>query len=178
MGTYTTHYQLFMPSISEQGWGELVNNNFSTIDTTMAGLNTRVGTLETDMDAVETRVTTLEAGEFESANIGTLTFDSIVMPTLSYDGFYNMSVPQTGGYVFSFIIYSTPFPISGKVSIKYSGNARAPYLIIVTNTGLIKQNITTTQTEYTISNAYTIVCYYSTGNTSDAVFTIGTPKLV
>ena len=33
MGTYTTNYQLYMPSIGEQGWGELVNGNFSTIDT-------------------------------------------------------------------------------------------------------------------------------------------------
>lgn len=33
MGTYTTNKELFMPSIGEQGWGELVNGNFETIDT-------------------------------------------------------------------------------------------------------------------------------------------------
>lgn len=33
MGTYTTNKELFMPTVGEQGWGELVNNNFSTIDT-------------------------------------------------------------------------------------------------------------------------------------------------
>lgn len=33
MGTYTTNKNLFMPTVGEQGWGELVNNNFSTIDT-------------------------------------------------------------------------------------------------------------------------------------------------
>ena len=33
MGTYTTNKNLFMPSIGEQGWGTLVNGNFSTIDT-------------------------------------------------------------------------------------------------------------------------------------------------
>ena len=33
MGTYTTNKDLFMPSIGEQGWGELVNGNFETIDT-------------------------------------------------------------------------------------------------------------------------------------------------
>ena len=32
MGTYTTNKNLFMPTVGEQGWGELVNNNFSTID--------------------------------------------------------------------------------------------------------------------------------------------------
>ena len=60
MGTYTTNYNLFMPSIGEQGWGELVNGNFTTIDTTMSGLNARVGTLETEADAVETTVTAIE----------------------------------------------------------------------------------------------------------------------
>lgn len=33
MGTYTTNKELFMPSVGEQGWGTLVNGNFSTIDT-------------------------------------------------------------------------------------------------------------------------------------------------
>lgn len=33
MGTYTANYNLFMPSVGEQGWGDLVNGNFSTIDT-------------------------------------------------------------------------------------------------------------------------------------------------
>lgn len=33
MGTYTTNKELFMPSVGEQGWGTLVNNNFSIIDT-------------------------------------------------------------------------------------------------------------------------------------------------
>ena len=32
MGTYTTNKNLFMPTVGETGWGELVNNNFSTID--------------------------------------------------------------------------------------------------------------------------------------------------
>ena len=61
MGTYTSNYNLFMPSIGEQGWGELVNENFITIDTTMSGLTTRVGTLESETDAVEERVGTLES---------------------------------------------------------------------------------------------------------------------
>lgn len=60
MGTYTTNYNLFMPTIGEQGWGELVNGNFLNIDTAMAGLNTRIGTLETETDAIAQRVGTLE----------------------------------------------------------------------------------------------------------------------
>ena len=46
MGTYTTNYNLFMPTVGETGWGELVNGNFATIDTTMKSLSNRIGTLE------------------------------------------------------------------------------------------------------------------------------------
>lgn len=60
MGTYTTNYNLFMPSVGEQGWGELVNGNFTTIDTTMARLNTRIGTLETETDTLDSRIEALE----------------------------------------------------------------------------------------------------------------------
>ena len=101
MGTYTVNYQLYMPSIGEQGWGDLMNGNLTTIDTTMKGLNTRIGTaetnitsltsrmgtaettiasnksrigtLETETDAVEERVTALEKGEFESITVDNIT---------------------------------------------------------------------------------------------------------
>ena len=69
MGTYTINYNLFMPTVGEQGWGELVNGNFTTIDTTMKGLSNSIGNLEADMDAVEERVTVLEAGEFENITV-------------------------------------------------------------------------------------------------------------
>ena len=46
MGTYTTNYQLYMPTVGETGWGTLVNGNFTTIDTTMKGLNNRITTCE------------------------------------------------------------------------------------------------------------------------------------
>lgn len=54
MGTYTTNYNLFMPSIGEQGWGTLVNGNFVTIDTTMGDFGNRIGTLETETGALKT----------------------------------------------------------------------------------------------------------------------------
>ena len=46
MGTYTVNYNLFMPSVGEQGWGELVNGNFTTIDTAMKSLSNTIETLE------------------------------------------------------------------------------------------------------------------------------------
>ena len=59
MGTYTTNYNLFLPNIGEQGWGELVNGNFITIDTTMTVLNTHIRTLETETDELDSRIATL-----------------------------------------------------------------------------------------------------------------------
>ena len=34
MGIYTTNLELYKPSVGEQGWGELVNENFDKIDAT------------------------------------------------------------------------------------------------------------------------------------------------
>ena len=50
MGTYTTNYQLYMPTIGENGWGDLVNGNFSTIDTTMKGLSNRITAVENEVN--------------------------------------------------------------------------------------------------------------------------------
>ena len=32
MGTYTANKNLYMPTVGEQGWGDLMNTNLSTID--------------------------------------------------------------------------------------------------------------------------------------------------
>ena len=50
MGTYTTNYQLYMPTVGETGWGTLVNGNFTTIDTTIKGLNTRLTAVENEVN--------------------------------------------------------------------------------------------------------------------------------
>ena len=54
MGTYTTNYQLYTPTVGETGWGTLVNGNFTTIDTTMKGLDTRLTAVENEVDGVIT----------------------------------------------------------------------------------------------------------------------------
>ena len=99
MGTYTTNYNLFMPTVGEQGWGDLVNNNFSTIDTTMADLNTRVGTLETDTTALDGRVTTNEEKITTLENTipqeGVGDFSSVNATTFYYMG--NLSIESSAG---------------------------------------------------------------------------------
>ena len=79
MGTYTTNYNLFLPTIGEQGWGDLVNGNFTTIDTTMAGLNTRIRTLEIETNAIKQKTDAITVddnvveGEFHGNFNGNLT---------------------------------------------------------------------------------------------------------
>lgn len=179
MGTYTTNYNLFLPSIGEQGWGELVNGNFSTIDTTMKGLGNNIGTLETEINAVEERVTVLETGNFESVDIGTLKFDSIIMPTLSYNGYANIEALGTssGIHNMSVTLFSSPFPISGVISLKTNTDKGAK-VDIITNSGTVTHTLTTTQTEYTVTNAYSIITQHNAGPTSGKVITYGIPKLI
>ena len=74
MGTYTANYQLYMPTVGEQGWGDLMNGNLTTIDTTMKGLSNRATALENTDTAFNTRITKLEAGEFDG-NISAETFN-------------------------------------------------------------------------------------------------------
>ena len=50
MGTYTTNYQLYMPTVGETGWGTLVNGNYQTIDTTMKGLSNRIAAVENEVN--------------------------------------------------------------------------------------------------------------------------------
>ena len=50
MGTYTTNYNLFMPSVGETGWGTLVNGNFTTIDSTMKSLSNRITAVENEVN--------------------------------------------------------------------------------------------------------------------------------
>ena len=49
MGTYTPNYNLYMPSVGETGWGELVSNNFETLDTNLNDLQTQINTINTNI---------------------------------------------------------------------------------------------------------------------------------
>ena len=86
MGTYTSNYNLFLPSVGEQGWGELINGNFTTIDSTMKSLSNNIGTLETEANAIEERVAKLETGEFENITVDNITVNGIlteISPTIT-----------------------------------------------------------------------------------------------
>ena len=56
MGTYTPNYNLYMPSIGEQGWGELVSNNFEILDTNLNDLQDHINTIDTQIDTINTNI--------------------------------------------------------------------------------------------------------------------------
>ena len=56
MGTYTPNYNLYMPSIGEQGWGELVSNNFEILDTNLNDLQIQIDTINTQIDTINTNI--------------------------------------------------------------------------------------------------------------------------
>ena len=53
MGTYTPNYNLYMPSVGEQGWGDLVSNNFEILDTVI--LN-NLNNLQDQIDVINTNI--------------------------------------------------------------------------------------------------------------------------
>ena len=45
-----------MPSIGEQGWGELVSNNFEILDTNLNDLQNHINTIDTQIDTINTNI--------------------------------------------------------------------------------------------------------------------------
>ena len=69
MGTYTTNYQLYMPTIGEQGWGNLVNGNFTDIDTTMKSLSNRIATVESEINGALSCTSVATSGTITSTGL-------------------------------------------------------------------------------------------------------------
>ena len=188
MGTYTTNYNLFMPSVGEQGWGELVNENFTTIDTTMDGLNTRLTSVETygsRITAIENEVNGNLSCTSITTNSITVNGSKISIPTtLSYGNTITVTVNTSGGSASggsasgqsgSGTFICSPFPLTGKIkaSVGTSGN-----LFVVENNTLRNIALTTTATEYSVTKctlAYIQCSGSGSSYWSSATCTIGIP---
>ena len=69
MGTYTANYQLYMPSIGEQGWGDLMNGNLTTIDTTMKSLSNRITAVENEVNGALSCTSVTTSGTITSTGV-------------------------------------------------------------------------------------------------------------
>ena len=129
MGTYTTNYNLFMPTVGETGWGTLVNGNFATIDTTMKSLSNRITAVENEVNGALSCTSVTASGDISGNNIsgnnftvnGTLLNYLPVCRMYAYDGNISFGMPyvlksttQNGLKLLSFHSGS-----SGTVTFKY-----------------------------------------------------------
>ena len=112
MGTYTTNYQLYMPTVGETGWGTLVNGNFTTIDTTMKSLSNLIAMLETETDAMKEKLDAFNVdtdgsivGTFKGNVIGNvtgnlngvITINATVVTSAPYD-YDNIAIGSIGSF--------------------------------------------------------------------------------
>lgn len=89
MGTYTSYYNLYMPSVGETGWGELVNTNFTHIDATLNDVNTNISNIND------------RTANIESGNVGTITVggNAIIGGNINADKI-NVDTNQTYGITY------------------------------------------------------------------------------
>ena len=145
MGTYTTNYQLYMPTVGETGWGTLVNENFSTIDTTMKSLNNRITAVENEVNGNLSCTSVTTSGKV-TANGGlstkaltatTGTFSgNVIAPNISNRNVWIMVLDNTE---YSSVTYPITAAGFGSVSAGNYGQ-----LSLAANTGVIAAGATKT----------------------------------
>ena len=131
MGTYTTNYQLYIPSVGETGWGTLVNGNFTTIDSTMKSLSNRITAVENEVNGALSCTSVTTSGKI-TGNGGiagtTGTFSGAVTGT-SFNGLVlrkgTITVSPSTEFVHAYLFsYTDEFPICILpmiTGVKYSG---------------------------------------------------------
>ena len=184
MGTYTSNYNLFLPTVGETGWGTLVNGNFTTIDTTMKGLSNRITAVENEVNGNLSCTSVTTSGKV-TANGGitstTGTFSGAVTAT-KFEGLFNGWVAKTASYlgtpsannrtVGSYLAsvnngQSCIIAGANSFSLNSTYNTATLYL-----NGYVHDNITCNVTEVIISSGWSIELYFGyTGGGGTAKFT-------
>ena len=122
MGTYTTNYQLYIPTVGEQGWGTLVNGNFTTIDTTMGNLNTRLTAVESEVNGALSCTSVTTSGKV-TANGGIGTTSLTTSSTITSTGKITANGGLAGGAIsgttgtFSGVVTATKFTPTSTTTI-------------------------------------------------------------
>ena len=119
MGTYTTNYNLFMPSIGEQGWGDLVNGNFTTIDTTMKSLSNRITAVENEVNGALSCTSVTTSGKV-TANGGVGTTSLTTSSTITSTGLITANGGVKGN-------------LTGNVTGNVTGIVNAPWKVSTSN---------------------------------------------
>ena len=148
MGTYTTNYNLFMPTVGEQGWGTLINGNFTTIDTAMKGLDTRITAVENEVNgalnctSVTTSGTVTSAGKITANGgvsgttgtfSGTVTANKFVYSSAMTVTSSSHSVDIDAGCFTTLIPPASSIRYTGSVKYNASGASTATFRVVADN---------------------------------------------
>ena len=148
MGTYTPNYNLYMPSIGEQGWGELVSNNFEILDTNLNDLKNHIDTIDTQIDTINTNI-----------GNGTRTLSILTPPIINSENFENYASYDDNN------VYIAQFDTTTIESISKPPHSCRLMIISVNGDATISGNINTypttlqreTPPNSTSTNTYTTI---------------------
>ena len=189
MGTYTTNYNLFMPSVGEQGWGELVNGNFTTIDATLKGLDTKINNVRSDLESdisnlqqvdtsYNTRITAVENKVGDGEYISNVTFPIRARLSTTNQGYgwisnSNGAYTSPVGFVFENAndTYTASFSNYAQFSLTVYPKKINLLTGAVTDLGAVsvKQGSTGSMT-YTLKMIEAFICTNSTTNNAPSSF--------
>ena len=164
MGTYTTNYNLFMPTVGEQGWGTLVNGNFVTIDTTMDNFNTRLTAVESEVNGALSCTSVTTSGKV-TANGGIGTTSLTTSGTITSTGLITANGGIKGtltGNVNGGTISGTTGTFSGTITGASFNGVPIKKVYNVTSATPTGSEFGDTQTKYCV--ILPIACYKYTGS--------------
>ena len=127
MGSYTANYQLYMATAAEQGWGDLVAENFETIDTilkTVSDTATSAKTAAENADSkAEAAAKTAEWSQISGkpTYVMGLTRKDITLPIISVHNTYTFSETVWGWVMEETTISFQAIASRGDSAYNYSG---------------------------------------------------------
>ena len=127
MGSYTANYQLYMAAAAEQGWGDLVNGNFETIDSilkTVSNTATSAKTAAENADSkAEAAAKTAEWSQISGkpTYVMGLTRKDITLPIISVHNTHTFSETVWGWVMEETTISFQAIASRGDSAYNYSG---------------------------------------------------------
>ena len=108
-----------MPSVGEQGWGDLVSNNFEILDTNLNNLQNHINTIDTQIDTINTNIG-------DGTRILSISTQSIInsenFSNYAYYDVNNVYFAQFGGENVTFESFPQPTKSCRLMIILISGN--------------------------------------------------------
>ena len=162
---------MFLPTVGETGWGTLVNENFTTIDTTMKGLNTRLTAVENEVNG---------ALSCTSVAATTGTFSGTVIAT-KFEGLFNgwvakteaqYNVPSANKTIGTYLINVSNGQSAIIADLSNFGLNSTYNTVTLYLNGVANDNFTGNITEVVLSYGWSIELYFGyTGGGGTAKFT-------